>query len=663
MFFSSEIAHHVEVEPRQLFIIQPEGANALSSTGSAADRWFGGKPNPDLYWEALIQVAKGNREAARNIVESIQSARFLPAVPEWKKEYPDNLDAFFDKLFLSEVSNRPQELSFIGLLDSIGIREHNACLNDVSIDACRKALAQKKVDFQCLQKYSSGDLTADQKQSYDVFYWKLAHEIEGEKFLFHDYRISQSFVGILAEVNATFTQFHKLEIDQDVENYILRLACLPTQLKQTVETMEYQRQQGIFPPRFAIQKALNIIAGFLASDIADNFLYTRLAEQINGIDIPDRSEKLSRAAAVIQNQVCPSYRLLQIYCQNLLNEVPSDHGVWALPDGDAYYAHMLKGHTTTDLTADEIHELGLKEISRIEEEMRGLLARQGFIDPSKGIGALMQDLSNSSNFYYPNTPEGREECLADFYAILERSREKLWPLFGITPKFPVSILAVPKHEEGGMPAAYYHSPSIDGSRPGVFYVNLRNMQEISKCRMETLAIHEAEPGHHFQLSIQMESDVPVLRKIDSYTSYAEGWALYTEKLAYENGFYTTPSNVLSHLQDELLRAIRLVVDTGIHKKRWSKERAVGFMKQHLCSNHDSIVSEIERYFVAPGQACGYKIGQLKILELRQKAKDQLNDKFDIREFHDAVLGAGSVPLTILEDVVNRYVKERNVSSY
>jgi len=392
--------------------------------------------------------------------------------------------------------------------------------------------------------------------------------------------------------------------------------------------------------------------------VTKNIFYSHLAQMIGEIEVDDKDLLLNKAAQVIGTKVYPAYQELQKYCAQLLEHTKTNDGVWALPDGDNYYAYMLKWHTTTDLSADQIHQLGLQEVDNIQNQIRAILAGQGIADENKEVGQLVADLEKDPKFYFPQTAEGKKECLAQFERILVRCRKELYPLFDIKPSAPVKIQAVPAHQEEGMPGAYYSGPSIDGSRPGAFYVNLRNMHEQPKFRMETLAVHEAEPGHHFQISIQQEMEAPIMRKVgELYNAYLEGWALYVEKLAYEQGFYSSPLDQLGHLQDELLRAVRLVVDTGIHKKRWSRDQAIDYMVKQLGWNRDGIVTEVERYFVIPGQACSYKIGQLKILQLRQKAKDALGDAFDIRKFHNVVLTLGMAPLTVLEEVVDQYIQD------
>ena len=616
---------------------------------------FSDRAEADLYWESLIQMAHNNRDEALATVDKIRLGYNGILSQESKKIPPRDIEAFFDYYFISNVEYSPETLTYMGLFDSIGIKDHNAYLDDASPYTNFRRLALAKENLKALETYSLEGLTAQQQISHKVLMWDLQIAVDEEPFLFHQYVISQTFVGILPSITSLFTQFHRLNVQEDVENYIIRLAQIPQKFNQVIETLHYQVEKGIFTPRFALEKAVHIIDAFISVDVKDNPLYLHLAEVMSNMELTNENVLLAKAESVIRDKVYPVYIALQDYCKEQLDSVKTDHGVGTLPDGEAFYAYSLKYHTTTDISADDIHALGLKEIKHIQDEMRAIFAEEGIVDLDKEVGELMQELSKDSRFYYPNTSEGRAQCLADFAAILERSREKLWPLFGIKPTDPVKILPIPEIEEDGMPGAFYYRPSLDGTRPGIFFVNLRDMREVPKYKMETLAIHEAEPGHHFQLSIQNFSDLPVFRKLETYPGYAEGWALYTEKLAYEEGFYATSYDKLGHLQDELMRAVRLVVDTGIHHRGWSREEAIAYMEKVLGSNHESIVTEIERYFVYPGQACSYKIGQLKILELRQRAKDMLGDKFDIRGFHDAVLQCGCVPLAVLEEIVDNYI--------
>lgn len=616
---------------------------------------FSDTSHSDLYWEALGLAARGKKEDALKVVEAIRQNTPLAFAPTWQVDQPSNIDDFFNKLFMMTIMRDPQALSELGLFESIGIREHNGYLTDVSIDALGQNLNEAEENAVRLSKYSFEELTREQKVSYKIFSWMLNHAVEGRKFLIHDYKIHQ-MDGVLAALSALLTQFHVLETADDIHNYIARLYKIPQQFQQTLEVLALQQARGIVPPRFTVEKVIAIIKALTPEQVEENVFYRRLEEQVGKIDIHHRSAILMEAHRVLQEEVYPAYNKLQGYYEQLLETGLENNGVWALPEGEAYYTYMLQHHTTTDLSADEIHALGLKEVARIHREMRQIFVQEGMNDANKSVGALVHAFSKDQKFYYPNTEEGRKQCLADYCSILERSRKELSHLFDLKPNVEVMIQPVPRHEEEGMPAAYYYRPSMDGSRPGTFFVNLRNMAEVPKYKMETLAIHEAEPGHHFQCALQNMMDIPMLRKNGWYTAYGEGWALYTEKLAYEQGFYSSSFAKLGHLCDELLRAVRLVVDTGIHHKRWTREQAVAYMEEATGFHRNSLVTEVERYFVMPGQACAYKIGQHKILELRQRAKEALGEKFDIRIFHNVILAVGCVPLTVLEEVVDQYIQ-------
>lgn len=614
---------------------------------------FSDKKNSDLYWEALVEIGKKNREGAEKLVAAIRSNKSVHIAPTWKEVHPADLASFFDRLFLSSVYRSPQLLSYLSLFESIGIREHNAYLDDLSIEGAERDFEEMKGNLESIKKYDPRQVT--DKISYQTSLWMLDHLNAGKDFLFHSYPITQLF-GVVQDLTLVFTLFHKLEKEEDVGNYLSRLNQIPKQISQTIEKLKYQEKKGIIPPRFAVEKSIQMVAKFIEPEAKGNIFYQHLAEKMQGIDMPKKEAALAKAETLIRDKVYKAYKALQSQLETMLPAAKENLGVWALPEGEAFYAHCLALHTTTTLTADEIHELGLKEVAKLEGEIRGILKTLGLDNPKKQVGEIIQEISKNKDFYYPNTEAGKQACLDDFGTILERCRKELWPLFNIKPEAAVEVKAVPKHEEEGAPGAYYCTSSIDGSRPGAFYVNLSDMNDMAKYQMETLAVHEAEPGHHFQCSIENESSLPLFRKVSSgYTAYIEGWALYTEKLAYEQKFYSTPYDQLGHLQYDLLRAARLVLDTGIHRKKWSREKAIEYMEGVTGMSKGDVVSEIERYFVLPGQACSYKIGQLKILELREKAKQRLGEKFDIREFHDVVLLTGAVPLSILEEAVEDYI--------
>lgn len=616
---------------------------------------FGANPNAPMYWKALMLAANNKKEAAVDLVKQIKAGDIQFDAMHFDLDVADD---FFDYLFISGAARAPQLLTYLGIFESIGIREHNAFLDEVSPAAIELGALEHQKNFQTLREFSTKNMTPEQQLSYKIFAWKLEHENRGMQFLYHDYKISQMF-GVLSDLSMTLMEFHRLEHLEDCEHYLSRLAGVSKYFDQTIELLEHQLNLGIMPPAFALEKVILIIDNSLPQVIEDNMYYLNLIKKAEKIENINKDDLSKRAKDVLQNHVYPAYKKLKDYCQQLLNQTNgANNGVWALPNGDAYYTHVLARHTTTNLTANEIHELGIKEVAQIHAQMRVIFAHEGLDDAAKTVGQLMQDLAKDERFYFPETEEGRQQCIAEFEAIIERARKELYPLFDIMPKAQLRIQPVPKHEEEGQAGAYYAPASIDGSRPGIFFANLRSMREMPTYHMETLAIHEAEPGHHFQIALQQEMDMPLLRKLGDYNVFYEGWALYTEKLAYEQGFYSSSFAQLGHLGDELFRAARLVVDTGIHHKRWSREQAIDYMVEVTGMHRSSAATEVERYFVYPGQACSYKIGQLKLLELRKRMKDALGNKFDIREFHNVVLKLGAAPIIVLEEVIDRYIKEK-----
>lgn len=610
-------------------------------------------------WEALLLAAHNKKEEAKSILEAVHDHREPQDIPSWNQAQPTDIEVFFDKLFIHDVWRNPQKLSLLGLFESIGFKDHNAHLNDYSLSFFDDNFEEKKKLLGSIINYDPETLTPDQKISYQVFLWQLNHAVAGEKFQFHKYLVNQMW-GILQEITMTLTMSHKLEELSDFENYICRLDQISIQLRQTEDLMEYQRKKGIIPPRFAIQKTAEQCKKMWEAPIDTNIFYTYLESSLDKNPIREKEAILEEAKHVVENGVRNAYHYFYEYCMELLETANANDGVWALPYGDEYYAHALAEHTTTDMSANEIHELGLQEVQRLEGEIRAILAKENILVDDKEIGEQIHELSKREDIYYPNTDEGRKKCLEDFEFILEKAREKLWPLFDTKPKLPVQVKQLPKELEQGSPLAFYLLPSLDGSREGIFYVNTCDLRQLPMYEMETLAMHEAEPGHHFQVAIQYGLEIPVLRKLSTgFTAYVEGWALYAEKLAYEEGFYSSSLDKIGHLKFDLWRAARLVVDTGIHHKGWTKDQAIRYMTSITGTSHTSAETEIERYFVMPGQACAYKIGQLKILELRQRAKEMLGDKFKIQEFHNVVLNLGAVPLTILEEAVDLYIQRVN----
>jgi uncharacterized protein (DUF885 family) len=383
--------------------------------------------------------------------------------------------------------------------------------------------------------------------------------------------------------------------------------------------------------------------------------FSKKVGDLKDLNEEERERLVAEAKKALIDSFKPAYEKLIAYLGELEKRATDDAGVWKFPDGAAFYEYALRRTTTTDLTANQIHEIGLKEVKRIHDEMRRIKEKVGF----KGdLNAFFKFVREDPRFYLPDTEEGRQKYLAQATSIIDTMRGRLDQLFLTKPKAQLEVKAVEKFREKSAGQAFYNQPAADGSRPGMFYVNLSNMRGKPTSSLEALAYHEGIPGHHMQIAIAQElTGVPKFRKFSvGYTAYVEGWGLYSELLPKEIGFYQDPYSDFGQLALELWRAARLVVDTGLHSKRWTREQAIDYLKQNTSNAEADCVDSINRYIVMPSQATAYKIGMLKILELREKAKKQLGNKFDIRQFHEVVLTSGAVPLDVLEELVDRWVK-------
>lgn len=391
-----------------------------------------------------------------------------------------------------------------------------------------------------------------------------------------------------------------------------------------------------------------------------NALVTKMNEA--GLAENEQQRLALEAREQIESTVYPAYQRMIDYFVKLDEKVSKNQGIWALPDGDKVYELAVRLFTTTDYTPEFIHSFGLEEVERIQGEILQILDGEGW-DTSGGFTQAINDLAEDSRFYYSDSDEGRAQILADYKAIIEEIEQGLDPYFDVAAESEVDVQRIPEFKEKTAPGAYYQRPAFDGSRPGVFFANLYDIKATPKYGMRTLAYHEAIPGHHFQLAIAQQQDqLPFFRRVVPATAYSEGWALYAERLAWELGFQDDPYDNIGRLQAELFRAVRLVVDTGIHAKRWSREQAIDYMADNTGMAYSDVVSEIERYFVMPGQALAYKIGMTKFMELRERARLALGESFDIREFHNVVLTNGALPLNILEGLVDEWIAEREGSA-
>lgn len=586
---------------------------------------------------------------------ALLSASALLAHTVWFK--PLKIEWFYERVFVGFALQSPELLSSLRILPS-WLDFHSGKLDDASM-ARAEALREKlRADLATLRSYDRERLGAQGQLSYDVLDTFLGVQADGDRFAFHNYPLNQLF-GIQNGLPTFLATQHPISRERDARNYVARLRAVDRKFGQVMEGLEHRERLGILPPRFVVEKVLAEMQAFVAAPARENLLFTSFDEKLRALEegglAAARAEAL-RADAVeaIEQGVYPAYQRFIDYYAGLLPKVQHNHGVWALPDGEALYAWAVRQHTTTDLSPDAIHAIGLAEVERIGAEMDAILRAEGLEEGS--IGARVQEISQRADQLYPDTDAGRQQILDDFQTIIDEIDQGIGAAFNLRPAAGVRVERIPEFREQTAPGAYYNAPALDGSRPGIFYMNLRNVAEIARFGMRTLAYHEAIPGHHFQIAIQQElRGVPTFRRLLPFTAYAEGWALYSEQLAWEMGFQQDPLDNLGRLQAEMFRAVRLVVDTGLHHKRWTREQAIDYMLEMTGQPETDVVAEIERYLVMPGQALAYKVGMIAILDARSRAQQALGDRFELRDFHDVVLKSGSIPLTLLDREVDAWI--------
>ncbi len=574
----------------------------------------------------------------------------------WGK--PWSIKGLFARTFLKFALKGPELLTMLGILEKFGIHGHNAKLSDASEAFQDRMFQFVRRDLGLLRSYPRQRQDKATLLSTDIMAFFLDDIAQSERFRHHDYPLNQMF-GIQSEMPNFMMTLHPVISKLEARNYIKRLGRFGVKFDQVMEGLLVREKKGVLPPKFVVRRVLDEMVAFAGKPARENPLYTVFKEKLEKlpkVSPQDRDSLLSAVEGEIERTVYPAYKKFIAYFTALEQKATADDGVWKLPDGEAYYAYCLRSSTTTEYTPAQIHDIGLKEVGRIEGEMAAILEKLGYQGVANAPRKLAE-FGKEERFLYPNNDEGRLAALAEYQRILDEINATLDPYFSSRPRASLKVERVPEFREKTSAGAYYMMGSLDGKRPGVFYANLRDLGEVHKFGMKTLSYHEGIPGHHFQLSIAQElKGVPFFRRMVPFTAYAEGWALYAEKLAREIGMYKDdPFSELGYLDSELFRAVRLVVDTGIHYKKWTREQAIEYMEAHTASAHESVVSEIERYIVMPGQACAYKIGEIKMVELRDQARQALGDKFDLRRFHDVVLRSGSMPLGILEQVVDEYI--------
>ena len=573
---------------------------------------------------------------------------------------PVSINLFYGKVFAKFALRSPEMLSYMRILPA-WMDFYSDDLADASLAEEELGAAMVKENLETLRRYDRSSLDREGQLSYDVLENFLANQVAGDAFRGYDFPVNQ-MQGIQSGLPSFMTDAHQVNSVRDARNYIARLDKFPRKFAQVIEALEVHEAKGIVPPQFTVEKVIKQMQDFRAVPAEENTLYVSFREKLDKLeadklDAATREQLLANAAASITERVYPAYQQLIDHFTDLLPKADGNYGAWHLPNGEAYYAWCIRNHTTTDLSAEQIHQIGLDEVARIGAEMNEILIAQGLSEGS--IGDRVRQITADPAQLYPDTDAGRQAILADYQSILDEVNQGLDAAFDKRPKLGVEVRAVPKFSEATAPGAYYSGGSFDGSRPGVFYANLRDVSETPKLGMRTLSYHEGIPGHHFQIAIAQElQGVPFFRRVLPYTVYAEGWALYAERLAWELGFEPQPLDNLGRLIGEMMRAVRLVVDTGIHAKRWTREQAIEYMLANTGMGETEVTAEIERYFVNPGQALAYKIGMLKILDLRERARGALGVRFDLKAFHNQVLGHGALPLDLLERVIDEWIAEQ-----
>jgi len=569
---------------------------------------------------------------------------------------PFSLDHYLAKELILEMIDSPESLTYLGVVDRFNwLTNHQSKISISGLSDMEEDLIDAKKLKTRLLSYKDESLSQQQKITKEIAVFDISNFIkETEEFPFHNYPLNQ-IGGIHLNSVEFMTDVHPIRNVKEAEAYIDRLNLFDDSFKATLEILNAQKKAGIFPPKFVFDHVIRQLEEFLNFKENENPLrsvFLRKIEELN-LDSEVSSELILKLDNAIENSVTPGFKLLYDFVNETRKKANQYHGVWSLPNGDEFYALRLKVYTTTDYSAEDIHNIGLSEVERITKRMQEIAFDLDYGD-QVNVGQLMNSLNEDSNFLYSDTPDRKERVVADYNSIVEETWNISELYFHNMPKSKVEVRAVPEYSEQNQAGGYYMSPALDGSRPGVFYANLYDIKQTPTYSMRTLAFHEAIPGHHLQVALNLENEnLSLYRRFGYGTSaFSEGWALYSEILALEAGLAEDPYDELGVLQSELFRAVRLVVDTGMHYKRWTREEAMAYMKDITGMSDTEVRVEIERYIVWPGQACSYKVGMLKILELREKAKKKLGEDFNIKDFHSVVLEQGQPPLFIVEDLVN-----------
>lgn len=577
------------------------------------------------------------------------------AAPAAEAQEKSELVSFLDQAFEEQLALSPQSQTYLGRTTNYGQ------LDDYTAEADARALALAEQQLaEMRERFDPESLSESDRISFELFEDDVRRQRVGQEWRDHGF-IFRANGGPTGSLPVFMINAHRVGSVEDAEAYVSRLREVERVGNEIAADFRARAEAGVVPPAFVfeptIADARAVITGAPFGEGEDTPLWADIKEKVAGLDADEETKQrlLDEAKAALTGEFQAGYDAMIAALEEVQPMADSNDGVWRLPDGKAYYDARVALSTTTELTADEIHQIGLEQIDRLRGEMDAIRQEVGF---EGTLNEFIQHVKTDESFNYPNTEAGREEYLEDARAYIDQMMEAAPDWFGRLPKAPLEVRAVEEWREATASVAFYNRATPDGSRPGIFYVNLADMTEVLKPQVEGIAYHEGPPGHHFQVSIAQEQDgLPMFRRFGGYGAYSEGWGLYSERLGKEMGFYEDPYSDFGRLGLEIWRAARLVTDTGLHAKEWSREEAIDYFKENTLVADLDIVKEVERYITNPGQATSYMIGQRKILDLREEARNELGDDFDIAQFHDTILSQGGLPLSVLEEQVRGWIAE------
>jgi len=601
----------------------------------------------------LMTAALGGAFATSGAARALaQAATTAPAAGPASAQFLALLDKIAQEMILSD----PETLTALGM-DRGPMAAARFKLSDRSQAKIDADKARFRDGMKAVKAIDRAQLTTDEQTYYDSLEFFGDTVEEGYAFPYgggmfpSPYTVSQ-LGGAYQQIPDFLDSQHRIEAADDADAYLSRLSDFAKGLDDERARMQADFAAGAVPPDFVIDRTLTQMAAITGTAPADSVMSQSLARRAAEKNIP--GDWAARAQAILTNEVYPAIQRQADAFKAVRPGATHDGGVWRLPQGEDYYRFGLKYFTTSSMTPDEVHQMGLEQVAEISARADVLLKAQGMTQGS--VGERIAALGKDPRFVYPNTDEAKEELIKELNVQMVAMQARMPEYFGRLPKSPCDIKRVPKAIEAGAPGGYYQGPALDGSRPGAYYINLRDTAEWPKWTLPTLTYHEAVPGHHFQIALQQEKpDTPLLMKVMGFSAYSEGWGLYAEQLADEIGAYENdPFGQIGYLQSLMFRAARLVADSGLHHKRWSREQGIRYMVDTLGDQESSIATEIERYCVWPGQASSYKVGHTTWVRLREDAKRRLGARFDIKGFHDTGLNLGGVPLTVLERTINAW---------